>query len=532
MLLAAGPAAAHTGFESSNPVDGSTIGGAVDVITIAFSGPAEPTGDGFVVLDSSGTVRAPDVVRADTDQQAWTLGFDPPLTDGAVGVRWTVQAPDAHPISGSFSFIVDADGAVVGEASPEIRAPASGVTPDSNARGASDRSSGRRSGEIRSEAVADHTSRSTTEGDGRIAESRDLEAFLSQSDQSAPQSAAIGTFGRLLGFIGTMLGIGGLCFGAAVVRDHRRDLGAVLGGVRYAALALVAGTGIEFSAHLAKAGNGWWEIFSAGAVQSATLSTFGLAVGLRLIAGSVLFATARLADRTVERREVLIAQRELVPAGGPPSHEPSALTWIDPDTDPDDSRYRPSHTSPLGQVEHPISTGAVVAVALLLLSFTLDGHTVTEGNRWITGAVDMIHVMAASVWAGGVVAFAAVLWRRRRRRERLGGLVLALRFSVIAGAALAVAGVAGTILAVIILDSVSQLWATPWGRLLLAKTLTVTAAAAVGGYNHFVVIPWMNVHPDDDSRSARIRNTATVEAMLLSVVIIVTAFLVGASSQA
>lgn len=109
---------------------------------------------------------------------------------------------------------------------------------------------------------------------------------------------------------------------------------------------------------------------------------------------------------------------------------------------------------------------------------------------------------------------------------------MALRFSVIAGAALAVAGIAGTILAAIILDSVSQLWTTPWGRLLVAKTAAVGAAALLGTYNHFVVIPWMNTHPDDDGRSVRIRNTATGEAILLSVVIIVTAFLVGASSQA
>ncbi|MDH3302816.1 MAG: CopD family protein, partial [Acidimicrobiia bacterium] len=82
-----------------------------------------------------------------------------------------------------------------------------------------------------------------------------------------------------------------------------------------------------------------------------------------------------------------------------------------------------------------------------------------------------------------------------------------------------------------ILDSVSQLWTTPWGRLLIAKTGAVAAAASLGTYNHFVVIPWMNAHPNDDSRSVRIRNTATGEAILLLVVIAVTAFLVGASSQ-
>ncbi|MDH5522163.1 MAG: CopD family protein, partial [Acidimicrobiia bacterium] len=92
------------------------------------------------------------------------------------------------------------------------------------------------------------------------------------------------------------------------------------------------------------------------------------------------------------------------------------------------------------------------------------------------------------------------------------------------------AGLAGTILAVIILESVSDLWTTPWGRLLMAKTVAVAAAASLGTYNHFVVIPWMNAHPDDDTRSVRIRNTATGEAVLLAAVIVLTAFLVGAST--
>ena len=65
----------------------------------------------------------------------------------------------------------------------------------------------------------------------------------------------------------------------------------------------------------------------------------------------------------------------------------------------------------------------------------------------------------------------------------------------------------------------------------MAKTLAVATAAAVGTYNHFIVIPWMSQHPDDDARSVRLRNTATAEAALLVVVVGLTAILVGAASQ-
>ena len=46
-FLWAPPASAHTGFESSTPAEGATVDGPVEVVTLVFTGPAEPTGTGF-----------------------------------------------------------------------------------------------------------------------------------------------------------------------------------------------------------------------------------------------------------------------------------------------------------------------------------------------------------------------------------------------------------------------------------------------------------------------------------------------------
>ncbi len=43
VFLFAGPAAAHTGFESSDPGDGAVLDAPVDEISLVFSGEAEPT---------------------------------------------------------------------------------------------------------------------------------------------------------------------------------------------------------------------------------------------------------------------------------------------------------------------------------------------------------------------------------------------------------------------------------------------------------------------------------------------------------
>lgn len=542
MWLSTAPASAHTGFESSDPTDGAVIDEPIEQVVLRFSGPAQPAGEGFVILDSAGVVRSPDTVTSDVEQQVWTLGFDPPLAGGAVGFRWTVQAPDAHPIEGAFSFTVSAP--VIELTDPEAGSrPATTAVPAPPAASES----------VPPEATATAGAATDLEADGEAAAGQgdpevtgqlgasgatpsaaeDLDAFLSQSEVGVPNAEGVGAFGRLLGFVGTMLGIGGLVFAAVVVHDHRRDTSSVLKAVRYSAAIVVVGTAIDLAAHLAVANNGWGDSLGVDGIESVAASAYGLAVGLRVAAGLLLFAAARMTHRQLSYENALAADRELVFAGAGGSIGASVGSLLD---DPRFGAAGELHGSvvaedPDSPMAMPVSPAIVVSVLVLLASFTFDGHTVTEGNRWVTGAVDMIHVVAGSIWAGGVVAFAVVLWRRYRRRERLNGLEMALRFSVIAGAALAVAGVAGTILAAIILDAVSELWTTPWGRLLIAKTFVVSAAASLGTYNHFVVIPWLNQHPDDDLRSVRLRNTATGEALLLIAVITVTAFLVGASSQ-
>ena len=524
VVLATSPAAAHTGFESSQPADGERFDVPVPEIVLTFTGPADPAGEGFVVLDPSGVVRAPESVGVDAERQVWTLGFDPPLAGGPVGVRWTVQAPDAHPINGAFSF-------TAGEAGPVTTTTAATDDETSALTAASTGVSTSAAAGDESAALA---STSVEPADAEPKTAVDLDAFLAQSDADVPYAEGIGAAGRLIGFVGTMLTIGGLVFATTVVRDHRRDMRSVLEAVGLSALAIVAGTAVDLVAHVAVANGGWGDVLDLGGFESVATSAFGVAVGLRAAAGALLFATVREVRRPLGAALVVSERRELVTV------DTEAIGRRAQSLDGADHRFAadgPLPDQPTPSTDKPVApwwpmTPATVAlVVALLASFTFDGHTVTEGNRWITGAVDMIHVVAAAIWAGGVVAFSVVLWRRHRRAERLNGLDLALRFSTIAGAALALAGIAGTVLAAIILDEVSQLWTTPWGRLLVAKTLAVVMAAAVGTYNHFVVIPWMNQHPDDDGRSVRIRNTATAEAILLVAVIGLTAVLVGASSQ-
>lgn len=129
-LSAPSPANAHTGFESSIPGDGDVVAEPVGEVTIAFTGPAIPVGEKFVALDPMGELRTP--TDTTTDGSTFVLTFDPPLAGGQVGVRWSVQAPDTHPIEGSFAFTVSAPAptsTVPAAAEPEIVAIDDGETP-------------------------------------------------------------------------------------------------------------------------------------------------------------------------------------------------------------------------------------------------------------------------------------------------------------------------------------------------------------------------------------------------------------------
>ena len=54
-----------------------------------------------------------------------------------------------------------------------------------------------------------------------------------------------------------------------------------------------------------------------------------------------------------------------------------------------------------------------LALSLVLASgFSLSGHQATEPNStWATQLADWLHLMAGSIWAGGVLALAVLVWR-------------------------------------------------------------------------------------------------------------------------
>ena len=125
-----------------------------------------------------------------------------------------------------------------------------------------------------------------------------------------------------------------------------------------------------------------------------------------------------------------------------------------------------------------LPAAAFVAVALLPLP-SLSGHALDPGQPFYSPVADVLHVLAAAIWLGGLVALAAFLrFVAGRATARAGE-----RFSTIALAAVLVVVATGLVRALTELSSVGQLWTTTYGRALLVKGALLAVLVALGYWN-------------------------------------------------
>jgi putative copper resistance protein D len=148
----------------------------------------------------------------------------------------------------------------------------------------------------------------------------------------------------------------------------------------------------------------------------------------------------------------------------------------------------------------------LTATALAIATLVWTGHAgATEG--W-TGTVhrlsDVIHMLAASVWIGGIATFA---WMLFRPLPALSGLHLAAthgaldRFSQVGTFAVGLIVVTGIIncLAVVGFPHFTQLPLTVYGQLLLIKLLLFIAMLALAALNRWRLTPALSVAIRDNN---------------------------------
>jgi putative copper resistance protein D len=122
----------------------------------------------------------------------------------------------------------------------------------------------------------------------------------------------------------------------------------------------------------------------------------------------------------------------------------------------------------------------------IALTISLTGHAADWGDLTPNVAADWIHAVAASVWTGGLLALAMLPGNPAVPQPILGAV--ARRFSRLAGYCLLAVVATGIYNAWSQLNTVSRLWTTTYGRVLLVKVAMALALIWLGAMNRYLVV--------------------------------------------
>ena len=191
-----------------------------------------------------------------------------------------------------------------------------------------------------------------------------------------------------------------------------------------------------------------------------------------------------------------------------------------------------------------LTTGGIAA-SVACGSFALSGHAATATPRLIAVGADVVHVAAAAVWFGGLVAFLVTLQMMRRTVDAAPHNVpepssivsadvvsVAGRFSDLATVAVLAVGAAGIALAWVHLPSFHALIDSDYGRLLSVKVAIVVVVAALGAFNHYRGVPALRTSRDCAMAQSRLARAVRIEVALIAGVVFVTSVLVATQPPA
>jgi copper transport protein len=136
---------------------------------------------------------------------------------------------------------------------------------------------------------------------------------------------------------------------------------------------------------------------------------------------------------------------------------------------------------------------AALGVGYLAITPALSGHPSTQGPEGVFFPADVVHVLGASVWVGGIACLLAALPVATRRLEgpQRSRLLLAtlVRFSPLALACVIAIAITGVVQAYIDVRSIHGLLHTTYGLLVIVKVVLLAGLIGLGWVNRERIIP-------------------------------------------
>ena len=493
----AGPAAAHASVVSSFPAQGARVRTAPATVSVVFDQPVRPDKGGLVVLNSTGAV----VSSGGTHPSPTTLqaGLPASLGAGSYVANYTVTSVDGHVVSGGIVFLV-------GNATA-----------------------------------------------GQIAQvTRTSSSFTGAVDKT----------GQFLIYLGVLASAGLAFFLAFVltagperVRLRRWCLGAAVVGV--------IGMAVTGAAQVALTGGGWGAIGHWSVIRQALGGKFGgqsvlQLVGLAACLWSVRIAVPVLANQLAAFYGTLLSAGAFVVFGhaiagrerwlSVPAdvvHAVFAALWLGGLTGlvvvlrtrtraarvaGELASFRLRRSDVAGEGAGGVTTSPTPrrgsATALLERTATIRvGVRVGNGRRHANGSED---TTGPSMAAGD--------GSTQRDGSVLSSTVgVVSRFSTMAGVSLTALVAAGVLLAVAEVGSITNLFDSGYGQILLVKIALVGLLAVVAGYNRLLLLPGLFRGVSDRSTGRlctgwrRLLSTVRVEALGVVAVLAVTAVLANST---
>jgi copper transport protein len=174
-------------------------------------------------------------------------------------------------------------------------------------------------------------------------------------------------------------------------------------------------------------------------------------------------------------------------------------------------------------------TGALLAAASALIVPGITGHAGQTSPRGLSIGLDWLHLVAGSIWIGGLIGLLAI-WSGLGSERRLSGLAICVpRFSRVAFVSVMLLIASGVGASIIHLPTVSSLWQTSYGKALLVKIGLLGAAMMLAPINMLRNTPRLQnaeARPKEaESAASLLRTLVSGEVALVAVIVFAAATL-------